>query len=90
MIIFADFCWNKGKRWRHHLVISYQQSQKNLVSVAALLSGKFLQSKKFLQSFEISMTIALILQRSLSESSRSLIILLQGEEHNADSGKQIL
>ena len=45
---------------------------------------------KFLQSFEISMTIALILQRSLSESSRSLIILLQEEEHNADSGKQIL
>ena len=41
-------------------------------------------------SFKISMTIALILQRSLSESSRSLIILLQGEEHNADSGKQIL
>ena len=41
-------------------------------------------------SFEISMKIALILQRSLSESSRSLIILLQEEEHNADSGKQIL
>ena len=34
-------------------------------------------------SFEISMTIALILQRGLSESSRSRVSLLQEEEHNA-------
>ena len=78
--------WIRGKTFFGDLIFIFWGGQGDLFFVGCDVFQKLrIISKIADYAFEISMTIGLILQRGLSESSRSPVSVLQVEEHNANS-----